>query len=206
MQNGYRHRYNIGEFLLVFAQAYRAGFRMAVDMLGKKGIDKHFRERIMLAVTEVNGCEICSYAHTQMALKQGLDSEEISALLQGDKDAIRPEEAKAILFAQHYADSNGKPDKGAYEALLAEYGEKKTRSIMAAIQVMMMGNVTGLPMSALRARIKKHPYHNSTIWYELCISPAFIYMFPIAMLMALFLWIPYPKNIVFAKSEEEETS
>ena len=34
-------------------------------------LDKQFIERIMLAVTEVNGCAICSYAHTRMALESG---------------------------------------------------------------------------------------------------------------------------------------
>lgn len=36
----------------------------------KQGLlDKHFMERIMLGVTQVNGCPLCSYAHTKMPLK-----------------------------------------------------------------------------------------------------------------------------------------
>lgn len=34
-------------------------------------------ERIMLAVTEVNGCAICSYAHAKIALAGGMGQEEI---------------------------------------------------------------------------------------------------------------------------------
>ena len=40
-------------------------------------LDQAFKERIMLAVTEVNGCAMCSYAHTQMALEAGLSSEDV---------------------------------------------------------------------------------------------------------------------------------
>ena len=36
-----------------------------------KELSPDFIERIMLAVTEVNGCAICSYAHTKMALEAG---------------------------------------------------------------------------------------------------------------------------------------
>lgn len=35
----------------------------------KKIVNKDFVERLQLAVTEVNGCAACSYAHTYMALK-----------------------------------------------------------------------------------------------------------------------------------------
>ena len=44
-------------------------------------ISPDFRERLMLAVTAVNGCRYCSYAHTRAALKGGLSREEISGLL-----------------------------------------------------------------------------------------------------------------------------
>ncbi|MGM0384652.1 MAG: carboxymuconolactone decarboxylase family protein [Actinomycetota bacterium] len=50
-------------------------------------------ERIMLAVTEVNGCPACSWAHTRMALREGMSGEEISALM-------------ARLGGRPYADSS----------------------------------------------------------------------------------------------------
>jgi len=37
-----------------------------------ESLDKKFRERMMLAVTEVNGCRYCRYAHTRIALFCGL--------------------------------------------------------------------------------------------------------------------------------------
>ena len=72
-----------------------------------KLVDKNFVERLQLAVTEVNGCALCSYGHAKMALRQGMGNEEISSFLNGDDNYIKPEEAKAIMFAQHFADSRG---------------------------------------------------------------------------------------------------
>ena len=43
-----------------------------------------FKERLMLAVTEVNDCRYCSYFHTRQALKSGVSPEEINRLLSGD--------------------------------------------------------------------------------------------------------------------------
>ncbi len=55
---------------------------LAIGSLGKlrKAKKEHlinatFQERIMLAVTEVNGCEVCSYYHTKEALKAGLSED-----------------------------------------------------------------------------------------------------------------------------------
>ncbi len=50
-------------------------------------ISPAFRERLMLAVTAVNGCRYCSYFHTGEALKSGLSQEEISRLLSGESAA-----------------------------------------------------------------------------------------------------------------------
>ena len=44
-------------------------------------ISPAFRERLMLAVTAVDGCRYCSYFHAKQALKSGITPEEISQLL-----------------------------------------------------------------------------------------------------------------------------
>ena len=91
--------------------------RAASKLIGNrktKLLDPHFIERLQLAVTEVNGCAACSYQHTQMALEQGMSNEEITSFLSGDGSFTKPEEAKAIMFAQHFADSRGFPKKETY--------------------------------------------------------------------------------------------
>ena len=42
-----------------------------------------FRERMMLAVTQVNDCRYCARFHTKAALAEGISREEVDAILQG---------------------------------------------------------------------------------------------------------------------------
>ncbi|MFA6627848.1 MAG: carboxymuconolactone decarboxylase family protein [Bacilli bacterium] len=151
----------------------------------KKLISNEFIERLMLAVTEVNGCEVCSYAHTKMALQGGFTTQEINAFLSGDPAYIKPEESVGILFAQHYTDYKGYPLPSTVATLQKTYGKQKARIILAAIQTITLGNVIGIPISAFISRCKHHPYQNSSLSYELGMmilgfmffSPALIHTF-----------------------------
>ena len=132
-----------------------------------KVVSTDFLERMQLAVTEVNGCAACSYAHANMALKQGMSSEEIYSLLSGDGALVRPEEGKAIMFAQHFADTGGFPEKETYQLIEETYGVDEARVMLSAIRLMQVGNIYGIPFSAFVSRVKGHPYHDSTLLYEL---------------------------------------
>ena len=70
-----------------------------------KQMDQQFIERIMLAVTEVNGCDICSYAHTKMALESGMSNEEIQNMLDGVVSDVPKQQLLAVMFIQHYSKS-----------------------------------------------------------------------------------------------------
>ena len=54
----------------------------------------------MLAVTQVNGCRLCSYQHTNEALKKGVDLAQVESILEGDLAAAPDEELTALVFAQ----------------------------------------------------------------------------------------------------------
>lgn len=168
------------------------------SVLRRKRIDPKFAERLMLAVTEVNGCEACSFAHTLMALKKGFSREEIDSFLSGNAAYVRPEEAQGILFAQHYADTKGRPDRDAYEALVREYGTEKSKDIVAAVQVMMAGNMIGLPFSALMSRLRGRPYPNSSLHHELGMQFSGLVILPLSFVHALLRWIRRKENIRFA--------
>ena len=104
----------------------------------------------MLAVTEVNGCRYCSYFHTQVSLKAGLKKEEIKRTLDGDFKDAPQEELAALYFAQHYAESAGKPNLEAVQCMKDAYGEKKAQAILAYIRAIMIGNAWGNSFDALR--------------------------------------------------------
>ena len=109
-------------------------YRLLSDLVSSSGdtggfpkqdqISKQFMERIMLAVTEVNGCRYCSYFHTQVSLKAGLKKEEIKRVLDGDFTDAPQDELAALYFAQHYAESAGNPNPEAVQCLKDAYGEK----------------------------------------------------------------------------------
>ena len=127
----YKNKYNIIDLHTNMTKMYRSIF-VLIRNRRKKFLSEEFIEKIMLAVTEVNGCAICSYAHTKMALKLGFTDKEIASILSNDGKSISNEEAKAIFFSQHYAEAQGKPDKEAYQAVINAYGKDKTKVIIAS--------------------------------------------------------------------------
>jgi len=136
-------------------------------LTGEDRIGKRFMERIMLAVTEVNGCTYCSYFHTQVSLMAGLKKEEISRALEGDfKDAPQADLA-ALYFAQHYAESAGKPNLEAVRCLVDAFGDKRSKAILAYIRAIMVGNAWGNMFDALRFRISGRPTAGFTLLDEL---------------------------------------
>ncbi len=108
-----------------------------------KGMDPTFRERLMLVVTEVNGCRYCSYAHARQALAEGLAKEEVRALAQGVLADSPEEEMPALLYAQHWAEADGKPDPTARKRILDLYGDKKVGKIELILRTIRMGNLMG---------------------------------------------------------------
>ena len=73
------------------------------EIKAKRLLPPVFRERLMLAVTAVNGCRYCSYFHAKQALKSGITPEEISRLLSGTVENCPEDETVAIIYAQHWA-------------------------------------------------------------------------------------------------------
>ena len=151
-----------------------------------KQIDQQFIERIMIAVTEVNGCDICSYAHTKMALEAGMSNEEIQNMLAGEISDVPQQQVQAIMFAQHYAESRGKPSKKSWDHIVNNYGESLALGILGSIRVIMMGNVLGISYNSFFKRFKGQPDQRSSIVYELKVMTVGSLFIPIVMIHALF--------------------
>ncbi|MBN1265799.1 MAG: carboxymuconolactone decarboxylase family protein [Anaerolineales bacterium] len=102
-----------------------------------------FRERLMLAVTAVNKCRYCSYAHSRTALTAGLSGKEISELCGGVYDSCPPEQVPALLYAEHWAESDGKPDEEVRRNVVDQYGETLLADIEVVLRMIRMGNMMG---------------------------------------------------------------
>lgn len=118
--------------------------RRAVRRLMRgEGLDPKFRERVMLAVTEVNNCRHCTRVHTRMALDAGMEKEDVDAILKGCFNDVPEAERTALLFGQHWAETEGNPDPAAVEKLESAYGKELAEQIQLAIRVIKTGNYTG---------------------------------------------------------------
>jgi len=106
-------------------------------------IDPAFRERLMLAVTQVNGCRYCSYGHARQALAEGISQQEIEALGQGMFAGSPSDEVPALLYAQHWAEADGEPDQVARQRLVERYGEDAAAGIELMLRMIRMGNLLG---------------------------------------------------------------
>lgn len=199
----FKRKFNLWELYRSFVFVPRAMSKLIGNNKSKL-VDKHFIERLQLAVTEVNGCAACSYQHTKMALQQGMSNEEISSFLSGGDNFIKPEEAKAIMFVQHFADYRGKPKQYAYESIVKEYGKKEARIILSAAQVMIAGNMYGIPYSAFLSRQHGKPYKNSSLFYELTMLIVGMLCLPIAIINGYLRALIGLPNERFNKNVEED--
>jgi AhpD family alkylhydroperoxidase len=116
-------------------------------------LDPAFRERLMLAVTAVNGCRYCSYAHARQALVEGINEEEIEALQDGVIVNCPRNELPALLYAQHWADKQGKTDPAARERIIEKYNEETVKAIDLTLQTIQMGNLLGNTMDYILYRL-----------------------------------------------------
>jgi len=178
-----RKLYSIPEAYSITLNAFRtASYLRRAKAAGE--MEKNFMERIMLAVTEVNGCAMCTYYHTKVALESGMSDEEIKSMLGGESESVPEHELQAVLFAQHYADTRGKPSKEAWERILGTYGETGAMGILAAIRMIMMGNVYGIAWGSFFGRFRKKADARSNLLYELGIMLCSILFVPIGLLHA----------------------
>lgn len=106
-------------------------------------LDPAFRERLMLAVTEVSGCRYCRYAHARAALTAGLDQAEVRELGTGSVHGSPPEQVPALLYAQHWAETEAHPDPEARRRIVETYGPEQTGAIEAALRLIRVGNLAG---------------------------------------------------------------
>lgn len=91
-----------------------------------------------------------SCAHTNAALKSGVSSDEIHAMLAGNMETVPAEESVALFFAQHYADTDGCPSQSSWDRLVGVYGKEKALGILAYTRHIMISNVVGIALGALK--------------------------------------------------------
>jgi AhpD family alkylhydroperoxidase len=146
-------------------------------------VDGEIAQKIMLVVSRVNGCRYCIYGHSRTALVAGVSEEELQSLLSGESGAFSKEEAVALTFAQHYAESFERPNPIAWQRLVDCYGLQPAQDILAYLRMITMGNLLGNTFDALLSRFLGKPARESSLWSEAGVLIAVLFVFPIGMLI-----------------------
>ncbi|MCD6400867.1 MAG: carboxymuconolactone decarboxylase family protein [Anaerolineales bacterium] len=157
-----RTYHNIGEvwqdFLTIFT--HRSLIRKAMREL----LSSSFRERLMMVVTQVNGCRYCSYYHARESLKVGVAIEELQTILKGQIPEDTPdEELPALIYAQHWAESNAHPDPVTVQKLVKTYGQEKADAIHIVLRMIRVGNLLGNTLDAILYYISFGKWGNALI-------------------------------------------
>ena len=133
-------------FILKDRKRIRAIFR-------SESLSPAFRERMMLAVTQVNDCRFCARFHTKAALAEGISREEIDTILNGAFKDCPSDQLSGVLYAEHWAEMLGAPDAEARGKLIAAYGQSTANDIDIVLRIIKTGNLTGNTVDYLLYRI-----------------------------------------------------
>jgi AhpD family alkylhydroperoxidase len=107
-------------------------------------LDLAFRERLMLAVTEVNRCRYCRAFHVGQARQAGISNQEIALYLKGTIPDEVPEHQKlAVCFARHWAETDTHPDQDFVDQVRETYGDEGFQNINLVLRMIRMGNLLG---------------------------------------------------------------
>lgn len=164
-------------------------------------VDKAFAERIMLAVSQVNQCRYCSFAHTRAALRAGVTEEEIRHLTAGDLQRFPQEQQVALLFAQHYAETEGHPDPEAWHRVIDLYGTETARDIQSYARLMMFANLWANTLDALLSRLTGRPAPGSSLGQELGVLLGSLVLIPAGLIRRLL-----PRKRRFLRSDRPTSS
>lgn len=129
-------------------------------------ISPAFRERILLAVTSVNQCRYCQWAHTDLAAASGISTEQIGALLGSSTQNVPEGERVALLYALHYAETNRQPAPAERKKLFDTYGEDTANDIENWIHLIFFSNLSGNTFDSFLSRLRGEPNPEGSAVFE----------------------------------------
>lgn len=144
-----------------------------------------FREKILIVTSAVNECTYCSWFHAKQAVASGVSAAEVGDMFQLQFHAnASPRELTALLYAQHYAETDRSPDAEMTARLFDEYGERTANHILALIRAIYFGNLFGNTWDAVLSRFKGNPAKGSSVTFELVFFALVFWFMWILMLLA----------------------
>lgn len=182
----HRRTFNLVEHFRLMSKA-ACGWRMNQIMRQQRVMNKQRRERIMLAISEVNGCALCSFVHTKLALQAHMDIKEIQTLLAGDLVGVPEEDTLAVLFAKDFAANKETIDPAFYAKLSDYYGQSGARAIVCVSHVITMTTSMGISLGLLKDTLTFRHQKGSNVLNELLIPISTILFFPLMLITSFFV-------------------
>jgi AhpD family alkylhydroperoxidase len=130
-----------------------------VRALVRPNVSFALREKIFLAVTSTNDCRYCQWGHRHWAMAHGVPLEEVNQILRHQTEPLEarnPDEAAAILFAQHYAEQLDQFDPESIENLRTYYSDAQVNEILAYVRFITFTNLSGNTVYAFLGPLRSH--------------------------------------------------
>jgi AhpD family alkylhydroperoxidase len=132
-----------------------------------RGIDRQLAEKILLVISSINDCRYCRWFHAHLALRSGIDSEQVEQILRHMlPQDIAADEQAALRFAMHYADSYANPDPAELTRLGEFYSPCRVKGIRALAAAIHFGNLCGNTFDAFLSRLRGQAVENGSIVTE----------------------------------------
>jgi AhpD family alkylhydroperoxidase len=148
----------------------------------RKEIDPAFREELMLAVSRLNDCRYCSWAHQEWAHLSGSSDEELAQVEQLDPKGFNRKKWLAITYVRALVkrDFRGvQPELR--RAMQHKYSPREIRAIELIARVMDIGNRSSNTWDAMLSRLRGVPAADSRIVDEIILSGLFLTAAPVVV-------------------------
>lgn len=133
-------------------------------------VSEAFESKLMLTVTAVNGCRYCGWFHSRLAASRDVEREEIRTLLSGAIDrGVGDDEVAGLLFAQHHAENDRRPDPAAVARLRAAYDRETADDIQLFVRMVSVGNLSGNTFRSFVERVRGRGRGGPGLWSELLV-------------------------------------
>lgn len=162
------------------------------SLFARKQKPERLIEKILIVTDAVNGCIYCTWMDAKLAVKSGISEEEIKNMMQLQFHADASEaELNALLFAQHYAESNRNADPSMTKKLFEYYGDKTANNIILPIRTVTFGNLYFNTWGAIISRFKGKPAAGSNVIFEM-----FYFLFNFIIILPFIVLRKLDKNAI----------
>jgi AhpD family alkylhydroperoxidase len=145
----------------------------------KHDLDPGFREQLMLAVAQLNGCKYCSWAHHEWASIDGVPEAELAQIEQMDPASFDRRKWLAISYVRELVSARFAPVSADLEKKMhQQYSEREIAEIVLVAKVMDAANLGANTFDAMRWRLRGTPVNGSRLFDEIMLSAAFFCIVP----------------------------